>query len=77
MTGDGAPPGTYRVSIVAGSGGPKVERGAEAFASNQQSAQIPSVLIPPQVAQKYRNVDTSGIQITVHEGENNLEPFAL
>ena len=29
VDGDGAPPGTYRVSIIAASGGPTAERGAE------------------------------------------------
>lgn len=77
VDGDGAPPGTYRVSIVASSGGPAVERGADVSASEGKAAPSPGVRIPPAVSQKYRSVDSSGIQVTIHEGENNLEPFAL
>jgi hypothetical protein len=77
VDGDGAPPGTYRVSIVAASGGPAVDRGAATSAGGQESALSSSVRIPPQITEKYRSVDSSGIQVTIHDGENNLEPFAL
>ena len=77
VDGDGAPPGKYRVSIIAASGGPAVERGAEASAAGQTSSPVAGVRIPPQITQKYRSVDSSGIQVTIHDGENNLEPFAL
>jgi hypothetical protein len=75
---DGAPLGTYRVSIIAGAGKTEDERGAappEAGQAPAPPARGPRV--PPEIAQKYRNVDTAGIQVTVKEGENILEPFAL
>jgi hypothetical protein len=73
---DGAPPGTYRVSIIARSSGgsrPSKDEGP----SDQLSAPGAAIRIPPQITQKYANVDTSDIEVTVEEGENNLEPFVL
>lgn len=74
--GDGAPPGKYRVSVIApgssvGSGGKDRPAG--------EAAAVPAsaVNIPPDIAKKYGNVDTAGIEVTVQEGENNLPPFEL
>jgi hypothetical protein len=71
-TGDGAPPGKYRVSIVAGpvGTGNNPPRG-DANGSKTAGA------LPPDLIKKYGNVDTSGLQVTVENGENNLAPFTL
>jgi hypothetical protein len=72
VTGDGAPPGKYRVSIIAPADGlPTRRKGQPTEASGSP------VRIPPAIIQKYRNVDTAGIEVEIHEGENNLEPFEL
>jgi hypothetical protein len=74
VEGDGAPPGKYRVSIIApinGQGVSKKDRPVEAQVS------APVVGVPPEIAKKYANVDTSGIEVTIRSGENNLEPFEL
>jgi hypothetical protein len=74
VEGDGAPPGKYRVSIIAPAGGPggsMKDRPADA------PAIASGVGVPPAIAKKYANVDTAGIEVTIEEGENNLEPFVL
>jgi hypothetical protein len=76
VEGDGAPPGEYRVSIIARSTGPAGRPSKDAPVAEQVVTGAP-VRIPPAVSVKYGNVDTSGIKVTVHEGENNLEPFVL
>jgi hypothetical protein len=71
---DGAPPGTYRVSIIAPAGGPgssKKDRPVEELASAGGAG------VPPAIAKKYSNVATAGIEVTIEDGENNLEPFVL
>jgi hypothetical protein len=77
IDGDGAPPGTYRVSIIAVSTGPMSRGRKDAPAGEPEAASVATVTIPPEVTAKYGNVETSGIEVTVHEGENNLEPFVL
>jgi hypothetical protein len=77
VEGDGAPPGTYRVSIIARSSGGANTPRKDAIISEEQPASAPAVRIPPEITNKYANVDTAGIKVTIHEGENNLEPFAL
>jgi len=76
VEGDGAPLGKYRVSIIAVSRGAPSNRGKDAPANDANSA-AKVVSIPMEVTKKYGNVETSGIEVTVHEGENNLEPFVL
>ena len=77
VAGDGAPPGKYRVSIIAastgGSGGSKKDQPA----SESGATALPTVAIPPGVTKKYANVDTAGIEVTIVDGDNNLEPFVL
>ena len=77
VDGDGAPLGMYRVSIVAMSSSPGSKPGKDSAPSDVGAPSTPGIRIPPQVTKKYANVDTSGIQVTIHEGENNLEPFKL
>lgn len=75
VSGDGAPPGDYRVSIVAfSSGGAVRDKDAPVGAA---AAAATGVRIPPAVSKKFADVETAGIKVTVHEGENNLEPFDL
>lgn len=76
IDGDGAPPGTYRVSIVARSSPPGGIRSKDS-APSAESSSAPGIRIPPKISEKYANVETAGIQVTIHEGENILEPFAL
>jgi hypothetical protein len=76
VDGDGAPPGDYRVSIIARSS-PGGRRPAKDAPVGEQPTVGAAVRIPPEISNKYGNVDTSGIQVTVHEGENDLEPFVL
>jgi hypothetical protein len=75
--GDGAPLGAYRVSIVAVSNttAPKFQKDRRPGEASTISA--PPIAIPSEVTKKYGSVDSSGIQVTVHDGENNLDPFAL
>lgn len=76
VIGDGAPPGKYRVSIIAPSGPPP--RGSkDRPAGEETSVPATAVRIPPAIVRKYGNVDTAGIEVNVQEGENNLEPFVL
>ena len=77
IDGDGAAPGKYRVSIIApaSTGAPK--SGKDRPADEPIAAAGPVVRVPPAIIKKYANVDTSGIEVDVQEGENNLEPFEL
>jgi hypothetical protein len=75
VDGDGAPPGEYRVSIIARSSRPR--RGPSKDNRIPEGSAGPAINIPPQVSKKYSDVDTSGIKVTVVKGENNLEPFVL
>jgi hypothetical protein len=68
VTGDGAPPGQYRVGIIAVVGSDRESNDG----SQRKSAALPRMLV-----QKYGNHETSGIEVTVEPGENNLEPFEL
>jgi hypothetical protein len=74
VEGDGAPPGKYRVSIMAPTAGgtSKKDQPAEA-----QSASAPGVRVPAAIAAKFANVETAGLEIDVNAGENNLPPFEL
>jgi hypothetical protein len=78
VDGDGAPPGRYRVSIIAassaGSGGSgrRIKDGMGQTAPGGRRVQI-----PPAVTEKFANVDSAGIEVTIEEGENNLSPFEL
>ena len=74
--GDGAPPGKYRVSIMVPSGTPP-RGGKDAPAGEQVTPAAQAVNIPPAVSKKYGSSETSGIEVTVEDGENNLEPFEL
>jgi hypothetical protein len=73
--GDGAPPGNYRVMILIAGPPSKSPKDKAAGEPEQQSAQGHNV--PPAVIEKYGNVETSGIKVTVENGENNLQPFVL
>jgi hypothetical protein len=77
LDGDGAPLGKYRVSIIAVSSAPASKPQKDKPAPPPASGSTLALAIPPEVTKKYGNVETSGIEVTVHEGENNLEPFAL
>jgi hypothetical protein len=76
VDGDGAPPGEYRVSIIARSVGPTRGPSKDVPVAEQVAAGT-AIRIPPEVSKKYANVDTSGIKVTVVEGENDLDPFVL
>lgn len=78
VRGDGAPPGKYRVSIIGiGSfstgGAGKDKPGGEA----ENAPPVTNMNIPSALAKKYGDANTSGIDVTVREGENNLPPFEL
>ncbi len=78
VRGDGAPPGKYRVSIIGiGSfstgGAGKDKPGGEP----ENASPVVNLNIPSAAAKKYGEADTSGIEVTVQEGENNLPPFEL
>ncbi len=77
VDGDGAPLGKYRVSVIAVSSAPASRPQKDKPAGAAASGSALAVMIPPEVTKKYGNVETSGIEVTVHDGENNLEPFAL
>jgi hypothetical protein len=74
VDGDGAPPGKYRVSIIApaAAGTSKKDRPVETEPSSVQTVKVPA-----EIAAKYANVETAGIEITVQPGENVFEPFEL
>jgi hypothetical protein len=77
VAGDGVPPGDYQVCVVILAGGDR--RGGERKdASDDDEASAtprPNVLLS--IRKKYASVETSGITLTIHEGENNLDPFVL
>lgn len=76
VDGDGVPPGDYRVSIAfAGAGAPS---GRDDGASGGPAgATRPAAPIPLSVRTKFSNVDTAGISLTIHEGQNELDPIVL
>lgn len=76
VKGDGAPPGKYRVSIVAVAGASAAPSGHDS-PQGASSGPKTAVAIPPEVVKKYGNVETAGLQVTVQEGENKLAPFTL
>jgi hypothetical protein len=76
VAGDGAPPGKYRVSIIAPMGAPSTSS-KDRPVDDQPAAAGTGVRVPPAIVKKYANVDTSGIEVQIQEGENNLEPFEL
>jgi hypothetical protein len=73
---DGAPPGKYRVSIIAFSTSRSTSM-KDQPAGEQAAGQPNFVQIPAEVSRKYGNVETAGIEVTVQKGENKLEPFVL
>ena len=75
VDGDGAPPGKYRVSIIAPSGPPP--RSSKDRPADAPIITGPVVNIPPAIIRKYANVDTAGIEVEIHQGANNLDPFVL
>jgi hypothetical protein len=76
IKGDGAPPGKYRVSIVAVAGAAAAASGHDPPQGNPSGPKT-AVAIPQEVVKKYGNVDTAGLQVTVQDGENDLAPFTL
>ncbi len=75
-TGDGAPPGKYRVAIIvpqAGGQGSMKDQPVTA----ESAAPRPVVKVPLAIVRKYAKADTSGLEVTIQEGENNLDPFVL
>lgn len=75
---DGAPPGEYRVTIIAASSGGGTGKRIKDESSIEQSASpARGASIPPAITKKYANLDTAGIKVTIHDGENSLEPFVL
>jgi hypothetical protein len=74
--GDGAPPGKYRVIILVASA-PTGKAPKDKPAGEPESPSARALNIPIAVIQKYGNVETAGIEVTVENGENNLEPFVL
>lgn len=77
VDGDGAPLGTYRVCIVAVSTAPAAKPNKDRRPGDESTPSAPAIAIPAEVTKKYGSVDSSGIQVTVQDGENNLAPFAL
>lgn len=78
VTDDGAAPGIYRVSIVAASAPPvKGPSKDQVVTTDGPAAASTGPRIPQQVSDKFANVETAGIEVTIHEGENKLEPFKL
>jgi hypothetical protein len=75
VDGDGAPPGKYKVSIIAPSGPPP--RSTRDRPADAPIITGPVVSIPPAIIRKYANVDTAGIEVEIQDGENNLDPFVL
>jgi hypothetical protein len=75
VDGDGAPPGDYRVSIIASSTTAPGQLTKDR--SGGAAAPAPGIQIPATVTRKFANVDSAGIQVQVKEGENNLDPFEL
>jgi hypothetical protein len=73
---DGAPPGKYRVAIIAFSAA-RSSSGKDRPAGERPAGQTNLVQIPAEVSKKYGNVETAGIEVTINKGENNLEPFVL
>lgn len=75
LDGDGAPPGTYRVRIVVVPSGPAGRPGKDDPATSGAGA--PAVNVPADMIKKYSDDKTSGIEVTVQAGDNELPPFEL
>jgi hypothetical protein len=73
---DGAPPGKYRVSIIAFSA-VRSSSTKDHPAGERPAGQTNLLQIPAEISKKYGNVETAGIEVTVQKGENKLEPFVL
>jgi hypothetical protein len=76
VNGDGAPPGKYRVSIIA-PGPARAPKGTKDGPAEPAPAPGSAVRVPPAIVKKYANVDTSGLEVEIQDGENNLAPFEL
>lgn len=74
--GDGAPPGKYRVIILVAGTAPATG-GKDRPAGEPEPTPGKTLSIPPTLNQKYSTPETSGLQVTVENGENNLPPFEL
>jgi hypothetical protein len=77
IDGDGAAPGKYRVSIIAPASSGAARGSKDRRVGETTDAAGATIRIPAAIIKKYANVDTSGIEVDVQEGENNLEPFEL
>lgn len=77
VEGDGAPPGDYRVSLVAPSAPPPSGGGTKDQRPDQPADSGPSVVVPAAIAEKYLDPEVSGIEVVIREGENDLRPFEL
>ncbi len=75
VTGDGAPPGKYRVSIIAAS--PPNPSQPTKDGPVGETSPVTGPQIPGAITKKYGNVETSGITVEIKEQENKLEPFQL
>lgn len=84
--GDGAPAGTYRVTVVL----PEAVLPADPPASEGEAAGAPdeaaaATVVDPESApsprdvlkERYSDPATSGLEVTIAEGRNNLPPFEL
>jgi hypothetical protein len=75
---DGAPTGTYRVSVAAipasAHAGGQPQRNEGDMAGQAGGA---GVDIPVAVRRKYSDVNTAGISVTIADGVNELEPIVM
>ena len=75
VTGDGAPPGKYRVSITAASVANPNQPSKDGPVNGTTPVTGPQ--IPASITEKYGNVETAGITVEIKEQDNKLEPFQL
>lgn len=73
---DGAPLGKYRVGVVAPSSAP-AHSSKDAPAGQSSNSGTTAVAIPQDVIKKYGDAATSGLEVNVQAGDNNLPPFEL
>ncbi|MEI8381682.1 MAG: carboxypeptidase-like regulatory domain-containing protein [Planctomycetota bacterium] len=71
QSGDGAVPGTHRVTVTKIIGQPVKSSGSMSMDDAAKTASTPAPKQVSPIPEKYNSVDSSGLQFTVKEGDKN------
>ena len=77
QSGDGAVPGTHRVTVTKIVGPPAKSTGSMSMDDAAKAASSPPAKPVSMIPEKYSSVDASGLQFTVKEGDKNHFPIEL